>query len=300
MASNEIAYHHLNQSCFFKLRNTRKLADLVFIGVRTLESFANTENAYRCWDEPKKSGGVRHIEAPPENLKVVQKRVASLLQRIEPPRYLMAPARRRSYVHNAAAHCGSKAFRLLDIEDYFPSCSDKKVYWFFHKRMECAPDIAAILTKLATFNGHLPQGSPCSPILAYFAYLEMWEEIDAIVSSSGCRLSIYADDITISGETVYECSIWNVKQALHRHGHRYSRHKERSIVSKPADITGVIVSGEELLLPNRQYKKMKEVRRQRGAAPPGKLRESLDRKMRGQLAQANQILRHKAQAKPWH
>lgn len=293
MASDEISYHPLDQSCFYKLRNKRKLADLLFISLRTLESFANAKNAYRCWDEPKKSGGVRRIEAPHENLKAAQRRIALLLQRIKPPKYLMAPVKKRSYVHNAAAHRGSKAFRLLDIEDYFPSCSDKKVYWFFHKKMQCAPDVSAILTKLTTFNGHLPQGSPCSPILAYLAYIEMWEQIDAIVSSSGCRLSIYADDITISGATVYGRSVWMIKQALRRHGHHFSQHKERSILSKPVCITGVIVSGDELLLPNRQHKKMKEVRRQRSATQPGKARESLDRKNRGQIAQAKQILHHK-------
>lgn len=292
MASDEISYHPLNQSCFYRLHNKRKLAEILFVSVRTVESFANAVNAYSCWDEPKKNGGVRRIEAPHENLKAVQKRIAVLLQRIAPPSYLMAPVKKRSYVHNAAVHLGSRAFRLLDIEDFFPSCSDKKVYWLFHKKMRCAPDVAAILTKLATFNGHLPQGSPCSPILAYFAYIEMWEEIHAIVSSSGCRLSIYADDITISGEMVYERDIWKVKQALHRHGHRYSQRKERSLVMKAADITGVIVSGSELLLPNRQHKKLAEVRRQRQITKPGKLQESLDRKIRGQVAQANQILQH--------
>lgn len=294
MASNETSDHALNQSCFYRLRNKRKLAEILFANVRTVESLANAANPYSCWDEPKKSGGVRRIEAPHTNLKPVQKRIATLLQRIEPPSYLMAPVKKRSYVHNAAVHIGSRAFRLLDIEDFFPSCSDKKVYWFFHTKLQCAPDIAAILTKLVTFNGHLPQGSPCSPILAYYAYIEMWQEIEAIVSSSGCRLSIYADDITISGETVYERTIWMVKQALHRHGHRYSQHKERSLVMKAADITGVIVSGSELLLPNRQHKKMAEIRRQRSIAKSGNLRESLDQKIRGQVAQANQILHHTA------
>jgi hypothetical protein len=271
---------------------SKKLAKILFTSTRNLEKLSKNTSLYHCWDEPKKNGGVRTIEAPYDNLKIIQKRIAELLHRIEPPDFLMAPVKRRSYVHNAAIHVGARAFRLLDIENFFPSCTDKKVYWFFHKKMHCAPDVAAILTKLATFNGHLPQGSPCSPILAYNAYMDMWEEISTIIAPSNCRLSIYADDITISGTTVYERDVWAVKQALHRHGHRYSCRKERRLINKAADITGVIVSGDDLLLPNRQHKQLRSLIKQRQAGGHGKHRETLDRQLRGRMAQANQILRH--------
>lgn len=284
--------HELNQSCFFKLRNRKKFAKILFKTERALETLADVGNRYSSWEIEKKTGGTRTIEAPHENLKEVQKRIAQLLQRIAPPAYLMAPVKRRSYVDNAAVHVGARAFRLLDIEDFFPSCTDKKVYWFFNVRMQCSPDVAAILTKLTTFRGHLPQGSPCSPILAYFAYVDMWEEINLTISGSGCRLSVYADDITISGEIIYERDIWAVKRVLLRHGHRYSRRKERRLIHKPADITGVIVSGDNLLLPNRQHKLLVETRRQREAAATNKVREKLDRQLRGRVAQSNQILLH--------
>lgn len=271
--------------------NHRKLAELLHVSQPVLKRLTNSADMYRCWDEPKKNGGTRRIEAPPENLKVVQRRISDLLQRITPPAFLMAPVRRRSYVHNAAAHIGARAFRLLDIEDFFPSCTDKRVFWFFNKKMACSEDIADTLTKLVTLNGRLPQGSPCSPILAYFAYCDMWERIGNIVAAAGCTLSIYADDITISGDVIYERDVWAIKQALHRAGHRYSRKKERSIVGKPADITGVIVRGDDLLLPNRQHRELAAVRRQRQTTT-GQERQKLDRKIRGRIAQAGQITKH--------
>ncbi len=268
------------------------MAKILFTSVRALEALGKNENRYSRWEMPKKHGGFRVIEAPHDNLKVVQKRVAVLLQKIEPPAYLMAPVKKRSYVHNAAIHVGSQSFCLLDVEDFFPSCSDKRVFWFFHKILLCSPDVASILTKLTCFGGHLPQGSPCSPILAYFAYVDMWDEISAIVSKAECRLSIYADDITISGDTVFERDVWSIKQTLHRHGHRYSQKKERHMINKAADITGVIVSGGKLLLPNRQHKNIVTVRQQYQAAESGKLREKLNRQLRGRVAQAKQILDH--------
>lgn len=292
MASVDPGTYPLDQSPFFKLSTRKKLAELLFVSQAGLKRLANCGGEYRCWDEAKKSGGTRRIEAPPEALKIVQRRISDLLQRITPPDYLMAPVKRRSYVHNAAVHVGAKAFRLLDVEDFFPSCTDKRVFWFFHKKMQCAPDVAAVLTKLANLNGHLPQGSPCSPILAYFAYCDMWDAINAIVQRSGCRLSIYADDITISGDVVNESDVWEIKQTLHRGGHRYSRKKERSIFNRPADITGVIVKGDELLLPNRQHQRLTEVRRERQAAIGQKERQVLDRRVRGRVAQAHQITGH--------
>ncbi|MEL6663017.1 MAG: reverse transcriptase family protein [Pseudomonadota bacterium] len=292
MAQREKPTHQLNQSCLYKRRNRRKLAKILHLSRNALEALAQTEGRYQSWEEDKKSGGKRRIDAPHDNLKAVQKRIANLLQRVTPPDYLMAPVKRRSYVSNAAVHIGSRAFRLLDIEDFFPSCRDHRVYWFFHSIMQCSSDVAALLTKLTTFRGALPQGSPCSPILAYYAYVDMWEEINAIAVAADCKLSLYADDITISGKTVYEKDVWAIKQCLFRFGHRYSERKERALIDRPADITGVIVSGDELLLPNRQHKELARVARAFDKAKDARERTYLGRQMRGRTAQAGQITQH--------
>jgi hypothetical protein len=119
----------------------------------------------------------------------------------------------------------------------------------------------------------------------------MWERISEIVYAAGCKLSIYADDITISGQVIYERDVWEIKKVLFRAGHRYNREKERSIVDKPADITGVIVSGTELLLPNRQHLRLSEAQKARKVANKRE-RPSLDRQIRGRVAQARQITNH--------
>ncbi|MEO9604392.1 MAG: RNA-directed DNA polymerase, partial [Lentilitoribacter sp.] len=90
---------------------------------------------------------MRDINAPIKPLKDVQTRIAVLLSRIAPPDYLFAPVADRSYVDNAAVHRGARSVRLLDIEDFFPSCTINKAIWFFRRGMECAPDVAVILAK---------------------------------------------------------------------------------------------------------------------------------------------------------
>ena len=285
--------HALNGSCFYKLSSVGKLADLLFISLYALESIANDRNAYNCWDEPKKNGGVRKIEAPSHVLKKIQRRIADLLSRINPPSFLMAPVKKRSYVDNAAVHMRSRAFHLLDIENFFTSCTSRKVFCFFNKRMLCSPDVSALLTKLTTFNGHLPQGSPASPILAYMSYSDVWEKINRIVSSSGGKLTIYADDITISGQNVYLRDIWLVKQALHSCGLRCNIPKQRSAVEKPVEITGIVVCREKILVPNRTHKKISELKKDIKKSNLVWERDILKRRLKGALSQVKQIMCYK-------
>lgn len=254
MSRKQIKYYEEIDSPFYRLRSQKRLAELLWISKRRMRSLARDESLYCDFQQLKASGGSRTISAPCDELKKVQKRIASLLSRIKPPDYLYAPVSGRSYVENALAHVGSDCIRLLDIENYFPNCKGNKVIWFFEKRLQCSVDVAAIIKGLVTKNGSLPQGSPCSPILAFFCYIDMWEEIDDIVKNENCKLSVYIDDITISGSSVPERMIWQVKRVIHKHGHRYNRMKERSKIRKPTEITGVIVSRNGLSAPNRQHK----------------------------------------------
>jgi retron-type reverse transcriptase len=285
-------FYSLDQSPLYRCSTRKRLASTLQISLSALEALADNSQRYNCWEELKKKGGTRRIEAPFDNLKAVQKRISELLLRISPPPYLMAPVKKRSYVHNAAAHVGSKSFHLLDLKDFFPSCTDKKAYWFFNKVLKCPPDVSAILTGIATFNGHLPQGSPCSPIMAYFSYMDMWQQVFDVVKNSGCKLSVYADDITISGQHIAGEDIWRIKRILRTHGHSHSRQKERSLINTAADITGVIVKGSNLLLPNRQHKELARATREMQRPAPEATIQKLERSVRGRRAQATQILGH--------
>jgi len=99
---------------------------------------------------------------------------------------------------NPAHRCGSNAFWLLDVVDYFPSCTANNVARFFRRELECSPDVTAVPVRLTTLRDSLPQGSPCSPILAYFSNRLMWDEIDNLARGTGCKMNLYADDIAIS------------------------------------------------------------------------------------------------------
>lgn len=293
----------LRDSPFFRLRTRKKLAELLKVSEETLAHLSLRNDLYkRKWKHKKEkdkwlnhepSPDIAHlyrpIDIPDKGLKAIQKRISDLLGRVTPPDWLFSPFKGRSYADNAARHKGSRAFWLLDIADYFPTCSANNVAHFFKTRLECSPDVAAILVRVTTQNQCLPQGSPCSPALAYFSNLGLWSEIENAVTEAGLIHSIYADDITISGDIVRKSVIWKIKQSIHKHGFLVKKEKELSLIDSPADITGVIVHKGETKLPNRQLKRLFELRALRHAEKDKLLKKSYDDKIAGRLAQKRQV-----------
>lgn len=303
-SSSRNKLHSLEESALYKVTTRKKLAEILLCSVNDFDELSKLEDKYKRRWKPKhddnaawrstppsaeKADNFRPIDIPDPKLKRLQARVASLLGRIKMPAYLFSPVKGLSYVDNAARHRRSDAFRLLDIADYFPSCRAGRVGWFFRTKMKCAPDVAHILVMLTTDNGCLPQGSPCSPVLAYFSNMGMWDEIDQLVRADNCILSVYADDITISGPLVREALVWSIKKVVHKNGFRLKETKEVSLIHRPADITGVIVRDGRLRLPNRQYKKLSELLRKRKQSMSRKEREKLENQLRGRRAQRAQI-----------
>ena len=281
--------HELRDSGFFRLQTKSRLARLLQVSPSKLRNLSRREDIYVHFTRPKKSGALREICAPIQPLKSVQSRIADLLSRIVAPDYLFSPVAGRSYVDNAACHIGARSVHLLDIKDFFPNCTFNKVIWFFRTKMQCSPDVAHILARIVTHDGALPQGSPCSPILAYFAYVEMWEAIAECVAEADCVLSVYVDDLTISGDTVPEAMIWKIKKIMYKHGHRYAVEKERARRDRSTEVTGVILTRNGVTVPNRQRKKIYEVQDELRNATSPESQKQLESQLRGRLAQVRQV-----------
>ncbi len=230
---------------------------------------------------------MRHIEEPCDELKAAQSRIAALLTRIRPADYLYCPAKRRCYVANAAQHRNNRVVHCLDMTKFFPNTPRRRVYAFFAHVMECAPDVAGRLARLATLKGHLPTGSPLSPIVAHYAYSDVWCALADIARKHGFTLTVYVDDVTVSGDHVPEHIVWEMKRIIYTAGLRY--HKEKRFVDVPADITGVILRNGRLLLPNRQHQKHHVAKASLINAPDATHREATLNRLRDLQAQRKQI-----------
>jgi retron-type reverse transcriptase len=274
--------HPIEASLLFAIWSKKRLAKV--LGFKSLhflkltKALARGDQLYREWDDTSKRK-VRHIENPCYHLKVVQKRINDLLMQIKPPDYLYCPVRGRDQIKNVLVHRHAREVRSLDIKDFHPSVPSRRVFWFFRERMRCVDNVAGILTAIVTYNGHIPTGGSASSIIAFFAYIDMWEEIDSIAHDAGCTMTVYGDDITLSGYKVPERIMWAVKQAIRKRGLRY--HKETHHAGETKVVNKLIVKDGRLARPNRQLLKEHETRIALQADCPKDERAILIRRLRG-------------------
>jgi hypothetical protein len=249
----------MHQSPLFKLQQRGKLARLLHITPSELRALEIGTDQYNEFQRIKSSGiGTRHIENPIRELKRAQAHIARVLGRITPPDFLFCPVKRRCYVTNAAAHRNNRVVQCLDIKKFFPNTPQQRVFWFFHKVMHCSRDIAGLLAKLACYRNHLPTGSPLSPIMAYYAFYDLWAEIAIFCKDKGYTFTVYIDDVTVSGTSIPKADMWLIRQMIHKCG--LVAHKAKTYVDRPAEITGVVVHAGKLLAPFRQHQKKHQAR----------------------------------------
>lgn len=248
----------LNQSPFYKVTSPRKLAEILNIDLRDLQELLDHKHAnFNLYERDKPGGGKRQIEEPKPRLQALHKRVCKLLCRIEVPEYLHSAIKGRSYLSNAAAHAGGEALVKVDVKKFFRSVDRHSVYLFFFKQMKCAPDVAGMLSRLLTVDGHLPTGSSASPIISYFAYNEMFDEIYRMARARGLTMTVYVDDLAISGPTASRKLLYEVRRVVARHKLRtHKAHYFRP--SRPKVVTGWVVMPDGLRLPNRRHKRIKD------------------------------------------
>jgi len=251
-SKKERGNYALNQSPLYKLRNQRRLAAFLKIDLKKLYVLLDTPCNYRVF-----LLGKRTCHDPKPTLKSIHKRLQILLNRIAPPEYLHSATKGRSYITNAAAHRGNKKLHKLDIRGFFDATTFKHIYDFFKNTMLCSEDVATLLTRIATYNDHLPTGSPLSPILAYFAHKPLFEQMYNEALAADVDMTCYVDDLTFSGDTLPKHVLRKAKEGIVRRGLEY--HKEKRFGEGAVKIvTGVALRGEEMLLPNKRYKKIYE------------------------------------------
>ena len=280
------ARYGLNQSPFYKLNRKKDLLRLL----RTNQSgIRRIKNAKVLYAKSVENG--REIEKPRDDLKRLQKRIEDLLKRIELPDFIHGPAKGKSYITNASVHVGASEIRCLDIARYFQSTPSKKVFSFYEGTLHCSRDVAGILCMLTTHKGRLPTGSPSSPLVSYFAHIEMWNYINALVKRYGCTLSVYIDDVTISGDRVPRCLKHEVKALLNQYGLKSKKSKEKYYrQGNSAEITGIIVGADKSLnVPRRQHRKAHETRNSLNLVEGEYEGLSLARKLQGYEAQKAQV-----------
>jgi RNA-directed DNA polymerase len=188
---------------FSKLTDRDSVADLLEVPRSKLayHLFKSRPAAkYQTFHLTKKSGGTRTILAPVSALKVIQRKLAFVLNLVYSPKPSVngfVPA--RSIKSNAERHVQMKFVFNLDLKDFFPSINFGRVRGMLRKQPYNLPDAAAtVLAQICCFENQLPQSAPTSPVVSNMISARLDSQLQALAKQHRCVYTRYADDITFS------------------------------------------------------------------------------------------------------
>ncbi len=277
----------IDQSPLYAVKGLGQLAAALQVDLSAALE-ANTPQNFRVFLNDKG----REIQAPSGRLDRLHRRIAALLARVETPRYLYSK-RGSSHVDNAAAHCGHVELLKTDIKEFYPGTTHSMVTRMFRRHFKCASDVARILADLCCFNGFLPTGSALSGFIAFWCAKDMFDELHALAVANGLVITVFVDDITISGSGASARLLWRARQIIHKHGRATKRKKSRVYAaSRPKPVTGTVLRGNEMLLPNNQHLKIRNTRQMLAACEDLVVFEGLRNRLGGQLTNAATIKQH--------
>jgi hypothetical protein len=140
----------------------------------------------------------------------------------------------------------------VDLKNFYSNTSRSNVFDFFRNTLKCEPDVADLLSRILTFNEHIPTGSRVSMPLAYFANKRMFDEMEILASECGATMTIYVDDLTFSGASLQRNLISKIERIAKKFGHKLHPRKTRFF--GPTDVklvTGAAILGGKLAPRNK-------------------------------------------------
>lgn len=219
---------------------------------------------YRTFHIRKKSGGVREINAPCYQLKVLLYFLNKVFKAVyTPSKAAMGFTEGRSVVANASLHTGQHYVFNIDLKNFFPSIPQARVW----KRLQLPPfnfpiEIANVVAGLCCHKNEdgtmnvLPQGAATSPILTNAICDNLDRRMLGVARRFGLHYSRYADDMTFSSmHNVYQegSDFRNeINRIITRQGFTLNEKKTRLLrTGERQEVTGLTVN--ETVNVSRKY-----------------------------------------------
>ncbi|MCX7664725.1 MAG: reverse transcriptase family protein [Gemmataceae bacterium] len=257
------------------LDNPNQLAEFLGLSISELRGFAfHTDLAkfvhYARFTIPKRDGTERPIWAPMPRLKEVQRKILTeIVERLPVHGAAHGFITGRSIVTNAQVHRNSRLILKMDIKDFFPTVTWRRVKGVFNRagyREQVATLLALLVTEspreIIEHNGQkyyvalgprcLPQGAPTSPSITNALCLRMDHRLSGLAQKAGYRYTRYADDLTFSlplenkGKPHLGRLIGLVKSIVAEEG--FQIHPEKTRVHRIGGsqrVTGLVVNGDK-------------------------------------------------------
>ena len=167
----------------------------------------NIDLYYHSFKIPKRTGGLRTINAPKDDLQHVLKESYNIFKNVLhalPHNAAYAYTTGRDTLEAVNQHKASNWFLKLDVKDFFPSCNKSllikqltQVYPFSIMLQE-KPELMSKLLDLCLLNNQLPQGTNMSPMLTNAIMVPFDYALTKYCEKHGFIYTRYADDLLIS------------------------------------------------------------------------------------------------------
>jgi len=216
----------------------------------------NSDYYYKIYFIKKKSGKHRKICQPSRKLKGLQSWIlVNILEKIKVSNSCKGFEKNSSTLDNAIPHAGANTILTLDLKDFFPSITSNQIFNIF-KTLGYNDLISTVFTNICTFDGCLPQGSPCSPKLANLTAWKLDSRIQGYVGKRGISYTRYADDLSFSGLNPVKVVniIPMIKEIIEDENFLINNSKTRISSSGRAKIvTGLVITDEKIGIGKKKF-----------------------------------------------
>lgn len=261
MKNHTPSYLRRQQLLFCQTQKASELYQLLNFSNKEYKELTD-QPKYNSFFVGKKTGGERHIETPNYKLKKIQERLNKYLQAVY--YFYKTPVAfgflinsttetdRRDILTNAQKHLDNDFVLNLDLKNFFHTINVPKVWDIFKKPpFRLQRPAVEMLTRLTTFRGRLPMGTPTSPVLSNFATRKLDADLLEYCTKNNLTLSRYADDISISSkEKISPHLIENFKIIILQNDFEVNEKKIKLYEKdEPKEITGLILENKQIRLP---------------------------------------------------
>lgn len=236
---------------------------------------------YRRFYMPKKSGGQRLISAPMPRLKHAQYGILEkILSQVPVHEAAHGFAPGRSILTNAERHVGQDLIINIDLKDFFPSVTYKRVKGLF-RAFGYTERVATVIGLICTepeveeveLDGQryfvhsserrLPQGAPTSPAITNILCYRLDKRMAGVAEKLGFNYTRYADDMTFSasGESAktFKKLLWRVRSIVTDEGFEIHPDKTRLMrKGSQQEVTGLTVN-EKVAVPRREIRNFRSL-----------------------------------------
>lgn len=193
---------------------------------------------------PKANGEERELFVPDEQLKHIQRMIATKLLAFEAVSpFAMAYRRGGSTKKNAFPHVGKRVILKLDIRHFFDNIIYPMVKETVFPAQRYSEANRILLTMLCMHRDALPQGAPTSPIISNIVMRAFDDRVGRWCAERRIVYTRYCDDMTFSGDFDPGPVIQMVRQELRKLG-LFLNDRKTTVVhdGQRKTVTGIVVN----------------------------------------------------------